>query len=168
MSSIPLITENQIKEKIQELAGIISSDYPGGLTACGVLKGAFIFMSDLVRSLQVPASCDFVKVASYKGKASSGKISLELGPSLPTEQKKILLVEDIIDTGLTLSWLKDYFSKRGAEVKICALLDKPSKRKIDISPDYTGFTIEDYFVVGYGLDYNEEYRSLPYIGYLKE
>lgn len=168
MKPIPLILENQIKEKIQELAGIISSDYPDGLIVIGVLKGAFIFMSDLVRALQVPASCDFVKVASYKGKASSGKISLELGPSLPTGQKRILLVEDIIDTGLTLSWLKDYFSKKGAEVKICALLDKPSQRKIDISPDYTGFVVEDYFVVGYGLDYNEEYRSLAYIGYLNK
>jgi len=168
MKPILLITENQIKEKIQELAGIISSDYPNGLIVIGVLKGAFIFMSDLVRALKVPCNCDFVKVASYNGKESSGKINLELAPSLPTGQKKILLVEDIIDTGLTLSWLKDYFSLAGAEVKICALLDKPSQRKIDISPDYTGFTIEDYFVVGYGLDCNEEYRSLPYIGYLKE
>ncbi|MEK9148425.1 MAG: phosphoribosyltransferase family protein, partial [Candidatus Desantisbacteria bacterium] len=119
-------------------------------------------------ALQVPCNCDFVKVASYKGKTSSGKISLELGPSLCVCQKKILLVEDIVDTGLTLSWLKGYFSQKGAEVKVCCLLDKPSRRKVDLSPDYTGFTIEDYFVVGYGLDCNEEYRSLPYIGYLKE
>ncbi len=168
MKPIPLLKESQIKEKIQELAGIISSDYPDGLIAVGVLKGAFIFMSDLVRALQVPCNCDFVKVASYKGKTSSGKISLELGPSLCVCQKKILLVEDIVDTGLTLSWLKGYFSQKGAEVKVCCLLDKPSRRKVDLSPDYTGFTIEDYFVVGYGLDCNEEYRSLPYIGYLKE
>jgi len=168
MKPITLIAESQIKDKIQELAGIISADYPDGLIAVGVLKGAFIFMADLVRALRVPCNCDFVKVASYKGKESSGKISLELPPSLSVSEKKILLVEDIVDTGLTISWLKDYFSKMGAEVKVCCLLDKPSRRKVDISPDYTGFAIEDYFVVGYGLDFNEEYRSLPYIGYLKE
>ncbi|MBU1180134.1 hypoxanthine phosphoribosyltransferase, partial [Patescibacteria group bacterium] len=140
IKSTPLLKESQIKERVEEMAGIISSDYPNGLIVIGVLKGAFIFMSDLVRALQVPVHCDFVKVASYKGKESSGKVSLELAPNLSGLKKRILLVEDIVDTGLTLSWLKDYFSQNAAvEVKVCCLLDKPSRRKVDISPDYTGF-----------------------------
>lgn len=167
MKVIPLFTENQIEKRIKEMARIISADYPEGLVAIGVLKGAFIFMSDLIRALQVPVKCDFVKVASYQGERSSGKVRLELAPKL-SWKKKVLLVEDIIDTGLTISWLKDYFSQKEIEVKVCCLLDKPSCRKIEISPDYTGFVIEDCFVVGYGLDWNEEYRFLPYIGYLEE
>jgi hypoxanthine phosphoribosyltransferase len=169
MKIVSLISEKEIKEKIKELAEAISADYPDGVIAIGVLKGAFVFMSELVRALSIPVYCDFVKVASYKGTESSGKLDLQLAPSIKLYKKKVLLVEDIVDTGLTVNWVRDYLLAKGVEeLKICCLLDKPSRRKKEIELHYVGFVIGDKFVVGYGLDCEEEYRNLPYIGYIED
>ncbi|MEW6679608.1 MAG: hypoxanthine phosphoribosyltransferase [bacterium] len=158
------ITKEEIEKKVSELALKISSDHPDGLITIGVLKGAWVFMADLVRKLTCPVYIDFIKVSSYKGKKTTGKISLSLFPSISILKKNVLVIEDIVDTGITLSYLKEYFkSQEPKSLKFCCLLDKPERRKKDFTPDYIGFTIPDKFVVGYGLDCNEEYRNLPYI-----
>lgn len=160
-----LINKEDIEKRVSGLAFKISSDHPDGLIAIGVLKGAWVFMADLVRKLTCPVYCDFIKLSSYKGKETTGKISLSLGESISIFKKKVLVIEDIIDTGITLSFLKEYFlSLKPESLKFCCLLDKREKRRVDFTPDYVGFTIEDKFVVGYGLDFNEEHRNLPYIG----
>jgi len=158
-------SKEEIEKRVSELALKISSDHPDGLIAIGVLKGAWVFMADLVRRLTCPVYCDFIKASSYKGKETTGKISLSLSPLIEISNKNILVVEDIVDTGITLSFLKEYLLKeKPKSLKFCCLLDKPERRKVDFTPDYVGFIIPDKFVVGYGLDYNEEYRNLPYIG----
>ncbi|MEW6481592.1 MAG: hypoxanthine phosphoribosyltransferase [bacterium] len=158
------ITKEEIEKKVSELALKISSDHPDGLITIGVLKGAWVFMADLVRKLTCPVYIDFIKVSSYKGKKTTGKINLSLFPSISILKKNVLVIEDIVDTGITLSYLKEYFkSQEPKSLKFCCLLDKPERRKKDFTPDYIGFTIPDKFVVGYGLDCNEEYRNLPYI-----
>ncbi|MEW6007641.1 MAG: hypoxanthine phosphoribosyltransferase [bacterium] len=158
------ITKEEIEKKVSELALKISSDHPDGLITIGVLKGAWVFMADLVRKLTCPVYIDFIKVSSYKGKETTGEISLSLSPSISISKKNVLVIEDIVDTGITLSFLKEHLLKENPEsLKFCCLLDKPERRKKDFTPDYIGFTIPDKFVVGYGLDCNEEYRNLPYI-----
>lgn len=166
-----LITEEQIKEKIKELGEKISNDYRNcdNLLLVGVLKGAVVFMADLIRNIDIPLDIDFMAVSSYGSSTeSSGVVRILKDLDDPIEGKDLLVVEDIIDSGLTLSYMCDILkSRKPKSLKICALLDKPSRRKIDLKVDYLGFEIPDYFVVGYGLDYAEKYRNLPDICVLK-
>ncbi|HAW49521.1 TPA: hypoxanthine phosphoribosyltransferase [bacterium] len=161
------IPRNDIKRKVKELAEKISSEYENGLVVIGVLKGAFVFMADFVRQLTCPVYIDFIKVSSYKGKETTGEINLELSCSIDLKGKDVLVVEDIVDTGITLSFIKEFLAEKDPKsLKVCCFLDKPERRKVDFIPDYVGFTIPNRFVVGYGLDCSEEYRSLPYIATL--
>jgi hypoxanthine phosphoribosyltransferase len=165
-----LLTEKEIKNRVKELGKQISEDYKGeDIFVVGVLKGSFIFMSDLVRELDGDVSVDFIVASSY-GDATETTGSVEIKKDLDRSPagKNVLIVEDIIDSGVTLKYLRDfYFAGKGAKsVKICTLLDKPSRRKTDVIPDYSGFTVDDRFIIGYGLDYAEQFRQLPHITYL--
>ena len=165
-----LITEEELKNKVQELGAAISRDYEGkNLLMVSVLKGSVIFMADLMRAITIPAQIDFMSVSSYgAGVKSSGVVKILKDLDALLEGKDLLLVEDILDSGLTLYYLREILTKRNpASIKIATLLDKPEGRKADIHPDYVGFVVPDAFVVGYGLDYNEIYRNLPYVGVLK-
>lgn len=165
-----LITEEDIKKRARELGEKISIDYKDKeIIAIGILKGAWIFMSDLVRNIKIPVMCDFIGVSSYgDGTVSNERVKLISDIRIPVNGKDVLLIDDIIDTGFSIKFVKDYIeSKNPASIKLCVLLDKQSRRKVDIHADYTGFTIPDRFVVGYGLDYAEKYRNLPYIASLK-
>lgn len=166
-----LIHEEELQKKIKEIAQEITKDYEGkDLTLICVLKGAVMFMSDLSKDINLSLEMDFMAVSSYGDQTTSSgvvKIIKDLDDSI--EGKNILIVEDIIDSGLTLNYLVDILKSRGPEsIRICTLLDKPEGRKVDMKVDYTGFTIPDKFVVGFGLDYAEKYRNLPFIGVLKE
>ena len=165
-----LILDSQtIQKRVQELGREISSDYQGKeLVVIGVLKGAFVFMADLIRAVDIPLRADFIQVSSYGSNSSSaGEITLVSSPSQPLENCDVLLVEDIIDTGLTMQWLANHFTEQGAaSVRICALIDKAERREHEISIDYPGFSISKGFLVGYGLDYDEQYRHLPAIYHL--
>lgn len=165
-----LFSEEQIQAKIAELGEQLSRDYEGRnpLVIC-VLKGAFIFMADLVKRMTIPLAVDFMAVSSYGASTkSSGVVKIIKDLDEPVEGRDILIVEDIIDSGLTLSYLIDVLERRNAHsVRVVALFDKPGRRTVDLEPDYKGFTIPDAFVVGYGLDYAETYRNLPYVGILK-
>ncbi|HSH34630.1 hypoxanthine phosphoribosyltransferase [Schnuerera sp.] len=166
-----LLTEEQIEVKVKELGKQITKDYQGkNLMLVGILKGAVIFMAELAKNIDMPVLMDFMAVSSYgKSSTSTGIVRIIKDLDCSIEDKDILIVEDIIDTGLTLSYLTDNLKKRGAKsVKIVTLLDKPDRRKADVPVDYTGFTIPDEFVVGFGLDYAEKYRNLPYVAALKE
>ncbi|KJR98185.1 MAG: hypoxanthine phosphoribosyltransferase [Peptococcaceae bacterium BRH_c4a] len=165
-----MLTEEQISGKVKELAGRISEDYQGNsILVVGILKGAVIFLADLVRNITIPVSIDFIAVSSYgKASESSGVVQILKDLDQIIEGRHVLVVEDIVDTGLTLKYLLENLSTRKpASLKICTLLDKPTRRKADVVPDYNGFTIPDEFVVGYGLDYAEKYRNLREIGVLK-
>ena len=167
-----LIDEAALKEKITELAAQINHDYAGReLRIIGVLKGAAMFMVDLSRQLDLAVTLDFMAVSSYgKSTQSSGIVRIMKDLDLSIEGKDVLLVEDIVDSGLTLSYLVEYLKAREpASLKLCVLLNKPSRRhpNVSINPDYLGFDIPDKFVVGYGLDFAEVYRNLPFIGVLK-
>lgn len=161
-----LLTKEEIAEKVKELGAKITADFEGkDVMLIGVLKGSFIFMADLVRAIDLPIQMDFISAKSYFGTTSTGVVDVKLDTHLEFAGKTIMLVEDILDTGKTLSVLKQMLMSRGAaEVKIATFLDKPARRTIDINADYCCYTIEDRFVVGYGLDYNEEYRNLDYLG----
>jgi hypoxanthine phosphoribosyltransferase len=159
-----LISKNRLKKRVRELAGKISRDYRGKkLVLIGVLKGSFIFLSDLVRELELPVEIDFIQVSSYgASRVTSGVIKIKKDIDLPIVGKHILIVEDIVDFGYTLDYLLKFLAgKKAKSVKICALLDKPSRRRVRVPIAYRGFTGPDEFVVGYGLDYNEELRNLP-------
>ena len=159
-----LFSREAIQKRVKELANQISGDYAGReLVVIGILKGAFIFMSDLVREVSVPCKIDFARVASYgAGSESSGKVVMTKDIETSIKGRDILIVEDIIDTGLTLQYLVDWLMERSPRsLKICVFLDKRKRRKISFEADYVGFTIDDGFVVGYGLDFNEQYRFLP-------
>lgn len=159
-----LFTKEQIGRRVAELAERISADYAGReLIVIGVLKGAFIFMADLVRALQVPCVVDFVRLASYgSGSQTAGKVVLTKDLETSIRDKDILIVEDIVDTGLTLSHLVNWLKERNPRsLRVCALLDKRARRKVPFEADYVGFAIEDRFVVGYGLDFDERSRFLP-------
>lgn len=165
-----LLTEQQIAQKVRELGERISEDYRGNdILMVGVLKGAVIFMADLIRRITVPVSIDFMAVSSYgKASESSGVVQILKDLDRNIAGRHVILVEDIVDTGLTLKYMLENLSTRKpASLKICTLLDKPSRRKADVTPDYNGFVIPDEFVVGYGLDYAEKYRNLRDIGVLK-
>jgi hypoxanthine phosphoribosyltransferase len=165
-----LYSEEQIHAKIKELGEIISSDYEGRnpLVIC-VLKGAFIFMADLVKNITVPLELDFMAVSSYgQSTKSSGVVKIIKDLDVPVEGRHILIVEDIIDSGLTLSYLIDVLERRNAlSISVVALFNKPARRTVELEPDYAGYVLPDEFVVGYGLDYAEKYRNLPFIGILK-
>jgi hypoxanthine phosphoribosyltransferase len=166
-----LITTDQLQSRIREMGAEITRDYANRRPEliC-VLKGATLFMSDLMRAIDLNLSIDFIAVSSYgKGKNSTGEVKIVKDLDEPLEGRDIILVEDILDTGLTLNYLVNNFRSRGAtSIRIATLLNKPDRRRIAVTPDYCGFTIPDKFVVGYGLDYNERYRNLPYIGVVKE
>ncbi|MGE3507796.1 MAG: hypoxanthine phosphoribosyltransferase [Vicinamibacterales bacterium] len=160
-----LIPSDQIERRVAELAAAIHRDFPDGVHLVAVLKGAFIFLADLVRSLPGSVSLDFIAVSSYaKGTTTSGEVRLLKDLDSALDGKDVVIVEDIVDTGLTLTYLKDILRARGPRtLRTACLLSKPSRRQVDVPVEYVGFTIEDHFVVGYGLDYAEHYRNLPHI-----
>ena len=165
-----LLSEDEIREKVRELGGKITADYKNSnLMLVTVLKGAVVFLADLMRQIVVPAEIDFMVVSSYgSGVKSSGVVKIVKDLDVPLAGKDILIVEDILDSGLTLSYIKELLESRGPRsIRIATLLDKPSRRKVDLQADYIGFSVPDEFVIGYGLDYDEKYRNLPYIGILK-
>lgn len=162
-----LISEERIRERIELLAGEIRAELGNEpITCIGVLKGSFIFMADLVRALGGPVRCEFLGVSSYHGGTrSTGVVRITQDLRHPIEGQHCLLIEDIVDTGLTLDYLKHYLGNhRPASLRTVALLDKPEHREVEVDADYVGFTIPDEFVVGYGLDLGELYRNLPFIG----
>ena len=165
-----LLSEDEIREQVRELGGKITADYKNSnLMLVTVLKGAVVFLADLMRQIDVPAEIDFMVVSSYgSGVKSSGVVKIVKDLDVPLAGKDILIVEDILDSGLTLSYIKELLESRGPRsIRIATLLDKPSRRKVDLQADYIGFSVPDEFVIGYGLDYDEKYRNLPYIGILK-
>ncbi|MCX5883792.1 MAG: hypoxanthine phosphoribosyltransferase [Deltaproteobacteria bacterium] len=167
---VPVLTKEEIQQKIIDIAGIISKDYAGKeLLLIGILKGSFIFLSDLVRHLSIPAKIDFIRASSYGNTiSSSGTITLTQSVQIDVRNKHLLLVEDIVDTGLTLSSIMDYFRLQGAaSIKICAFIDKYERREANIPVDYSCHTTHEGFLVGYGLDYAENYRGLPGVYHLK-
>jgi hypoxanthine phosphoribosyltransferase len=166
-----LLNEEQIQAKVLELGRRISDDYAGReLTLVSVLKGSLPFMADLMRSITIPVQIDLMEVSSYGGAAteSSGLVRILKDLSSSIDGRHVLIVEDIIDTGLTLNYLVRYLrGKNPASLKICTLLDKPARRIVEIAIDYRGFEIPDRFVIGYGLDYGEAYRNLRFVGVLR-
>ncbi len=165
-----LFTEEELKARVAEIAARIDKDYAGKEPMLiSVLRGSFIFMADLARAITLPCTVDFMAVSSYgSGTTSSGQVKITKDLSESIEGRDIIVVEDILDSGNTLSYLFQLLQARHpASVRLCTLLDKPSRRTKPITADYTGFTVDDLFVVGYGLDYAEKYRNLPYIGILK-
>lgn len=166
-----LISAEDIQSRISELAMEIEADYgesPDGLTCLGILKGAVFFLVDLLKQIDLPTQVDFFDISSYEG-TTSGDVRMHKDVDIPLQGRDVLIVEDIIDTGKTMKVILDMIDYRGASsVKLCTLLDKPSRRQVDVPIDYCGFQIENRFVVGYGLDYNENYRNLPYVGVLNE
>lgn len=165
-----LISEQEIQNKVKELAVTISQDYLDSTPLLiGILKGAWMFMADLVRHMAIPMRCDFMQVSSYgQATQSSGIVKIVTDLKCSIEGADVILVEDIVDTGLTLKYIMDYLAlRRPKSIKLCSLLDKPSRHKIEFKIDYLGFTVPDKFVVGYGIDYKELYRNLPYIAYVE-
>ncbi|MBU4257847.1 MAG: hypoxanthine phosphoribosyltransferase [Proteobacteria bacterium] len=168
---IPVLNEDKIEKLVADVAKKISDDYKDSeLVLIGVLKGAFVFMSDLMRRITIPVKIDFVGISSYgSNTVSSGKIRLTREIEIDIKNKDVLIVEDIVDTGLTLKYLIDYLKSFDPKsVKICALLDKHERRKTEINIDYPCHRIEKGFIVGYGIDYAEDYRNLPAIYHLKQ
>ncbi len=166
-----LFTEQQLRGKIKELGKKISEDYEGKeLMLVGILKGSVPFMADLLKEVTIPCTMDFMAVSSYGNSTkTSGVVRILKDLDFEIQDKHVLIVEDIIDSGVTLAYLMDYLRGRGASsIEITCLLTKPERRKVEINAKYTGFMVPDYFLVGYGLDYAEKYRNLPYIGILKE
>jgi len=158
-----LIPHDQIQQRVAELGRQISADYVGRpLVMVGVLKGSFMFLADLIRHIDAPLRIEFIGTKSYEGTTTSGQVQLTKDLDRPIQDEDVLLVEDIIDTGLTLNYLKHLLEQREPRsLKTVAFLDKPSRRRIEVRGDYVGFTIEDRFVVGYGLDFEQRYRNLP-------
>ena len=165
-----LLSAEEIQARTAELGAQISRDFDGREPLfVGVLKGCFVFMADLMRSVTIPCSVDFMAVSSYGGGTStSGKVRMLKDVSVDLRGRHVVILEDILDSGVTLSHVRAHLREMGpASLKICTLLDKPSRRQTDVKADYVGFTIPNEFVVGYGLDYDEHYRNLPYVGILK-
>jgi hypoxanthine phosphoribosyltransferase len=160
-----LLSEKEIQKRVAELASEIRRDFPDGLHLVAVLKGAFIFLSDLVRHMSGEVSLDFMALSSYaKGTTSSGEVRLLKDLDTTLDGKNVVIIEDIVDTGLTLTYLQDILRARNPRnLRTACLLSKPSRRQVNVKVEYIGFTIEDRFVVGYGLDYAEQYRNLPHI-----
>lgn len=166
-----LIEETEIQQRVRQLANQISADYPDveQLLIVGILKGAFIFLADLARHLRVPHAVDFMALSSYgRSATASGAVRIIMDLREPIKDKHVLIVEDIVDTGLTLDYLYTTLkSRRPASLRSCVLLDKTLRREVDVPIDYLGFEIPDVWVVGYGLDYADKHRTLPYIGVLR-
>lgn len=158
-----VLSPERIQARVRELGDQISRDLGDQPVLVGVLKGAFVFLGDLARCMTVPVQVDFLRVASYgSSSVSSGKIQLTKAPELDLAGRAVVLVEDIVDTGRTVAWLKEHLAGLGASViKVCALIDKPERREVELSIDYVGFHVPQGFLVGYGLDFNEQYRHLP-------
>ena len=162
-----LITEEEIDRRVRELAAQISKDYEGrNIRMVGILKGASFFMCELAKRITVPVSIDFMQVSSYGGATeSTGTVRIRKDLDESIEGLDVIIVEDIVDSGRTLAFLGDFLKSKGAKsIRYCTLLDKPERRVVDLKADYAGFEIPDQFVVGYGMDYDQEYRNLPYIG----
>ena len=165
-----LIDEEQINKRAKELGAQISADYAGKtpLIVC-VLRGSVIFYAQLVKNINIPCNLDFMCLSSYSGTQSGGKVRMMLDLREDIKNRHVILVEDIVDTGTTAKYMADLLATRSpASVTICTLLDKPSNREVEVKPKYTGFSIENEFVIGYGLDYNELYRNIPFIGVFDE
>ncbi|MDD7512228.1 MAG: hypoxanthine phosphoribosyltransferase [Peptostreptococcaceae bacterium] len=165
-----LFTEEQILQRAKELGEEISRDYAGeDLVLLGTLKGAVLWMSDLMKNISIDTKIDFVSASSYgSGTMSTGIVKITKDVDMDLFNKHVLIIEDIIDTGTTLKYLRDYLAERNPKsIKICTLLDKPSRRKAEVYGDYIGFEVEDLFIIGYGLDYDQKYRNLPYVSYLE-
>ena len=166
-----LLTEEEIQARVKELGAEISREYEGkDPVVLGVLKGVVVFYADMIRNITVPCQMDFMCLSSYQGTKSTGNMIVKQDMSVDVEGRHVLILEDIYDTGGSLDYTyKHLMSKNPASVKICTLLDKPERRRpgITLKPDWVGFTIPNEFVVGYGLDFNEHYRNLPYVGVLK-
>ena len=165
-----LISEKELEEAVAAIGRKISEDYAGkDPIFVGVLKGCFIFMADLMRHVDIDCSMDFMAVSSYSGTTSTGAVKINKDLSEIIEGRHLILVEDILDSGVTLNYLKNYLMvRKPASIAVATLMDKPARRKADIYADYSCFEVPDAFVVDYGLDYNQRYRNLPYIGVLKE
>lgn len=165
-----LLTEAQLADQVKKMGAAITADYAGKeILMIGVLRGAFIFMADLIRAINLPVAVDFIALSSYgAATSSSGVVRILKDLEENIENKHVLIVEDIIDSGLTIKYLiENLSSRKPASIKICTLMSKPDRRNVEVPIAYNGFTIPDYFVVGYGLDYAEKYRNLPFIGVLK-
>ncbi len=164
-----LLSEEEIREKVRAVGKQIAHDFEGqDPLFVGVLKGCFIFMADLMRRVDIPCSMDFMAVSSYSGVNSTGAVKINKDLSEDIHGRHVIIVEDILDSGVTLNYLKSFLQQREpASIHIATLLDKPARRKAPVYADYSCFEVPDAFVVGYGLDYNERYRNLPYIGILK-
>ena len=166
-----LISEAQLKARIHELGQILTAEYADkNPVLVGVLKGVVVFFSDMIREIKVPCEIDFMWISSYQGTNSTGEMVVKRDLSADIKGRHVLILEDIFDTGSSLEFTYNYLlSKEPASLRICTLLDKPERRRagITLQPDYTGFVIPNEFVVGYGLDFNEQYRNLPYVGILK-
>lgn len=165
-----LYTEEELKSRVKELGAQITADYRGKAPVlASVLRGSYIFMADLTRAIDLPIAVDFMAVSSYgSGTVSSGQVEIKKDLSDSIEGKDLLIVEDILDSGNTLYYLLDVLrARKPASIRICTLMDKPARRQKPIRADYVGFSIPDAFIVGYGLDYDEKYRNLPYVGVLK-
>ena len=166
----PLITADEIHQRVRELARAIARDHPTGVHLVCVLKGAFVFLSDLARTLECDVTLDFIALSSYgQGTTSSGQVQLLKDLDSSIEGRDVVIVEDIVDTGLTLAYLQDILRARAPRsLKTACLISKPSRRRIAVSVEYVGFTIDDHFVVGYGLDAGGRYRHLPFISAVSE
>ena len=165
-----LLPADELQERVAQLGAQLSADYAGrNPVLVSVLKGSIVFLADLIRAMDIPLSVDLMEVSSYgSGTETSGQVRILKDLSASIEGRDVIVVEDIIDTGLTLNYLLRYLAERNpASMRICCLLDKPARRLAEIDIDYTGFTIPDRFVIGYGLDYDERYRNLPYVGVLR-
>ena len=164
-----LVSEEELERHVARIGAQISADYADkDPIFVGVLKGCFIFMADLMRCVSIPCSMDFMAVSSSNGVTSTGAVKINKDLSQDIADRHLILVEDILDSGMTLNYLKNYLMvRKPASIAVATLMDKPARRKADIYADYSCFEIPDAFVVGYGLDYNERYRNLPYIGVLK-
>lgn len=166
-----LLSEEQIKSKVKELAKILSEEYAGkDPVFVGVLKGVVVFFADIIRNIDIPCEIDFMNIASYSGTMSTGRTEIRKDVSVDLQGRHVVVLEDIFDTGTSLTFTVNHLlNKQPASLKVCTFLDKPERRRpgVTLQPEYVGYTIPNEFVVGYGLDYNEHYRNLPYIGVLK-
>jgi hypoxanthine phosphoribosyltransferase len=166
----PLLTTRQIQAKVKELAQNISKDYVGKeILAVGILKGSFMFFSDIVREIEVPLTLDFILASSYVKSETSGEVKIHYDIREDISDKHVLLIDDIVDTGITLNQIRErILSRFPLSLKICTFLDKKERREVDIPLDYVGYVIPNQFVVGYGLDYDNKYRNLPYISIFRK
>lgn len=166
----PFLTTEQIQDKVTELADRISNDYIGKeIVAVGILKGSFMFFSDILRLIEVPVTIDFIVASSYLKTMSTGEVKIHYDIREDVRGKHVLLIDDIIDTGISLNYIRERILSMGVEsLKICVLLDKKERREVDVPVDYIGFEVPNKFLVGYGLDYNNKYRNLPHIAIFKK